>query len=123
MNLNQVTVAVSNIEQSIKFYEKLGLTIIVKSPNYARFECPQGDTTFSIIHNENVKKENTTHIYFECDDIDNCVDELIKNGIEFTELPTDKAWLWREAHLNDLDGNRLILYYAGLNRKNPPWRI
>ena len=123
MNLNQVSVAVNNIEQSINFYQKLGLTLIVKSPHYARFECPKGDATFSIIQNENIAKENATHIYFECDDLDNRVVELTKKGIEFIELPNDKTWLWREAHLNDLDGNHLILYYAGVNRKNPPWRI
>lgn len=44
-------------------------------------------------------------------------------GFVFHELPTDKQYLWREARLKDLDGNNLILYYAGKNRKFPPWRI
>ncbi|MEM7380928.1 MAG: VOC family protein, partial [Bacteroidota bacterium] len=39
------------------------------------------------------------------------------------ELPRDQSWLWREARLKDPDGNTLILYHAGENRKNPPWRI
>jgi len=41
----------------------------------------------------------------------------------FEELPTDKGWLWREARLKDPDNNQLILFYAGDNRKNPPWKI
>ena len=44
MNLNQVTIQVSDVEKSISFYEKLGLTLIVKDlPNYARFVCPTGN--------------------------------------------------------------------------------
>ena len=38
-------------------------------------------------------------------------------------LPTDQPWLWREAYLNDPDGNPLCLYHAGENRLNPPWRL
>ncbi len=48
---------------------------------------------------------------------------LQEKGIKFTSNPEDKPWLWREAHLNDLDGNHIILFKAGDNRKNPPWRI
>jgi hypothetical protein len=36
---------------------------------------------------------------------------------------TDQTWLWREARLKDPDGNQLILYSAGKNRKDPPWKI
>ena len=59
MNLNQVTVSVSDVERSISFYEQLGLKLIVKSlPHYARFECPQGDATFSLHHCDEAQKEN-----------------------------------------------------------------
>ena len=62
-------------------------------------------------------------VYFECEDLDTHVANLQQKGIEFDELPTDKPWLWREARLKDPDGNQLILYHAGENRKNPPWRL
>jgi len=48
---------------------------------------------------------------------------LKQKGITFINDPEDKTWLWREAHLLDLDNNKIILYKAGVNRKNPPWRI
>jgi len=63
------------------------------------------------------------YVYFECDQLDEQVKQLQSQGIVFTQLPTDQSWLWREARLKDPDGNQLILYYAGENRKNPPWRI
>lgn len=63
------------------------------------------------------------YVYFECDDLDKHVEALIEKGVHFEELPNDKPWLWREARLKDPDGNQLILYRAGKNRVNPPWRI
>jgi len=124
MNLNQITIPSLNLENSIPFYQTLGLKLIVKSlPHYARFECPDGNSTFSIQQVEQLPKGNGIHIYFECNNLDKYVNELIDKGIEFDEMPKDKSWLWREAHLKDVDGNHLILYYAGDNRLNPPWKL
>ena len=100
MNLNQVTVPSLNLEKSVPFYERLGLELIVSSSeNYARFECPNGDATFSIHKVDSLPKGTGIFVYFECDDLDSYVDQLIDKGIEFEELPTDKKWLWREARL------------------------
>jgi catechol 2,3-dioxygenase-like lactoylglutathione lyase family enzyme len=124
MNLNQVTVPTQDLNRSIGFYEKLGLKLIIKAlPNYARFECPEGDATFSIHKVDNLPEGNGIMVYFECQHLDAYVAELIEKGISFDELPNDKRWIWREARLKDPDKNQLILYYAGNNRKNPPWRI
>lgn len=124
MNLNQITVPSIDLSKSIPFYEKLGLKLIVHStPQYARFECPNGNATFSIHQTTKLPSGEGIAIYFECEDLDEYVDSLIKKGIEFDELPTDQRWLWREAKLKDVDGNQLILFFGGKNRKNPPWRI
>jgi hypothetical protein len=48
MNLNQVTLPAADLEASASFYRRMGFTQIVSSPHYARFECPEGDATFSI---------------------------------------------------------------------------
>ncbi|MEP2057303.1 MAG: VOC family protein [Maribacter litoralis] len=124
MNLNQVTVPSRNVANAILFYEKLGLKLIVKSlPNYARFECPDGNSTFSIHLTEKLPKGDGVYVYFECQDLDEHVATLKEKGIQFEKEPTDERWLWREARLKDLDGNQLILFYGGKNRLNPPWRI
>jgi catechol 2,3-dioxygenase-like lactoylglutathione lyase family enzyme len=124
MNLNQVTVPSLDLEKSIPFYQKLGLKLIVKAlPHYARFECPDGNSTFSIHKVEELPQGDGIYIYFECDDLDAQVGGLQASGIEFQELPSDRPWLWREARLKDLDNNILILFYGGQHRKNPPWRI
>lgn len=124
MNLNQITVPSLDLSKSIPFYQQLGLKLIVKAlPHYARFECPSGNSTFSLHQTEKQAEVEGIHVYFECENLDEHVNHLIEKGITFEELPNDKSWLWREARLKDLDGNQLILFYAGENRLNPPWRI
>lgn len=124
MNLNQITIPALDIEKAIAFYQTLGLKLIVKAlPHYARFECPDGSSTLSVHKVEQLPSGDGVHIYFECSNLDNYVNELISKGIEFDEMPNDKNWLWREAHLKDIDNNHLILYFAGENRLNPPWRL
>lgn len=124
MNLNQVTIPSLDVDNSVKFYLKLGLHLIVDaSPRYVRFELPDGDSTFSIHKVDELLRENGTIVYFEDDNLDELVERLQEKGIEFTQLPKDQTWLWREAHVLDPDGNKLILFKAGENRKNPPWRV
>lgn len=123
MNLNQITVPVSKIDRSIVFYGKLGLKVIVHSPEYVRFECPDGDATFSLHQVDQLPIGDGIWVYFEVKDLDSYVDALIAKGITIDEMPNDKSWLWREARLRDPDRNQIILYYAGVNRKNPPWRV
>ena len=124
MILNQITIPSLDLEKSVTFYKTLGLHLIVDAlPRYARFECPDGDSTFSIHKVDMLPKEDGITIYFEDDNLDALVFTLQQKGIIFKQLPEDKSWLWREAHLQDLDGNYIILYKAGKNRKNPPWRI
>ncbi len=124
MNLNQVTVPSLNVETSISFYQKLGLRLIVKTlPHYARFECPDGEATFSIHQVQKLPEGEGVYVYFETENLNQEVERLIKQGIQFELLPTDQRWLWREARLKDPDGNQIVLYFAGDNRQNPPWRI
>lgn len=124
MNLNQVTVPSLNITASIKFYLQLGLKLIVAAqPHYARFECPEGGATFSVHLVEKLPVGEGAYVYFECDNLDERVTQLVGSGIGFDQMPTDQSWLWREARLRDPDNNIIILYYAGDNRRNPPWRI
>ena len=121
MNLNQVTLPVSDVERSAAFYRLMGFTQIVDAPHYARFECPDGDATFSLHSAEG--GGTGVVVYFECDDLDERVAELEERGFEFRQPPRDESWLWREARLLDPDGNELCLYRAGENRRFPPWRV
>ncbi len=122
MRLNQVTVTMPDLDAGWTFYCTLGLKPVVDArPRYARFLCPDGDSTFSLHQGES--SGGGTTVYFEFDNLDETVSQLEKKGLQFTSPPEDKSWLWREAELFDPGGNRVLLYFAGQNRINPPWRV
>ncbi len=124
MNLNQVTLPVADFDRSVAFYRDMGFVLIVHSPpRYARFECPDGDSTFSLHTVDHPVNTAGLVLYFECSDLDARVQRLRDAGFEFTQLPADERWLWREARLRDPSGNLLCLFWGGGNRKNPPWRM
>ena len=124
VDLNQITIYSPKTVETAEFFQKLGLRLIVDSlPRYARLECPGGNSTLSISIDGEAAASMNIVLYFECDDLDATVAELRSSGIEFDEDPTDRIWLWRECYLRDPNGNRICLFSAGENRKNPPWRV
>jgi catechol 2,3-dioxygenase-like lactoylglutathione lyase family enzyme len=122
MQLNQVTVCVTDIKKAINFYELPGLELIVQAAHYARFAVPGNSTTFSI-HITQKMMPSSTVVYFETDDVDGLVAALKEKGLVFDTEPVLQSWLWYEAYLCDPDGNNICIYHAGENRLNPPWRL
>jgi catechol 2,3-dioxygenase-like lactoylglutathione lyase family enzyme len=123
MNLNQVTLPAVDLAASVAFYRTLGFRLIVDTPHYARFECPDGGATFSLHRVDAVPPDSGILVYFEHEALDELVADLKGKGVVFTQEPADQRWLWREARLRDPAGNALCLYRAGENRRNPPWRV
>ncbi|WP_179022458.1 VOC family protein [Winogradskyella forsetii] len=124
MNLNQITVSSLDARSAVSFYKKLGLKLIVDAlPRYARLQCPDGDSTFSIHQVEDLPINNSVTLYFEVENLSKTVSELQQKGITFNTEILEQSWLWNEVYLKDPDGNTIIIYHAGKNRKNPPWRI
>ena len=123
MDMNQISVPCRDYDASVAFYRCLGLRQIVDSPpRYARFESSSG-TTLSIHSTEHGRPSDGIVLYFEVDDVDATVAELRRSGIAVDDEPADQRWLWREAYLRDPFGNRLCIFYAGKNRRFPPWRV
>lgn len=124
MNLNQITIYTNKITESIEFYKKLGLRLIVDSaPRYVRFECPNGDSTLSLHEAPENFQDSNIVLYFECKNLDEEVERLRNLGLHFDFEPQNQTWLWRESYLKDPGGNKICLFYAGENRQNPPWRV
>lgn len=123
LNLNQVTIYSDKPIETVEFFELLGLKRIVDSlPRYARLECGEGGSTLSVNEFPEHTLINNVVLYLECD-VDVEYERLMALGLEFTQPPTDRSWLWREAYLLDPNGNKICLYHAGKNRLDPPWRI
>jgi catechol 2,3-dioxygenase-like lactoylglutathione lyase family enzyme len=143
MNLNQVTLPARDISTSAVFCRRMGFTQIVDSPQYARFEYPAGDGTFSLhtvdqpvadigvtvyfeehaLEGHGLEKHDLEKHDLEKHDLGSLIARMQAHGFEFVEASTDTPYLWREARLADPTGNLICLYRAGENRKNPPWRV
>jgi catechol 2,3-dioxygenase-like lactoylglutathione lyase family enzyme len=124
LRLNHVTLEVRDVEESARFYVRLGLEQIVADyPEYARLLAADGSTTLSLHHDGDAGATHTASIHFEVDDVDLEVRRLQKAGFRFALEPTDQPYLWREATLLDPDGHRVFIYHAGENRLDPPWRL
>ena len=97
MNLNQVTLPALNIADSVSFYRKLGLLQIVDSDDYARFECADGEATFSLTLADESEVGGSASVYFEHEELDALCERLKDEGLDFSQMPRDESWLWREA--------------------------
>ncbi|MFT5396793.1 MAG: catechol 2,3-dioxygenase-like lactoylglutathione lyase family enzyme [Gammaproteobacteria bacterium] len=122
MDLNQVTLPVDDMVKASDFYRRMGFLQIVDTPHYARFECAEGNSTFSLSLDSGEIRSSTV-IYFGNENLDQLVVALKAKGIVFDQEPTDMSYLWREAILHDPSGNKIKLYWAGTNRMHPPWRV
>src|SRR5712692_8470742 len=88
MNLNQVTVPSTNVKAAVGFYRRLGLQQIVDGlPDYARFECRDGEATFSVHRVERVRGGPGVVVYFDCEELDALVEKLKGAGIPFDAGP------------------------------------
>lgn len=124
MNLNQVTISSLNVEKSLRFYKILGLKLIVDAlPRYVRFECPTGEATFSIHRVDKLAHGHKRTLYVEVQNLSITISKLKEKGIIFKTAIFKQLWLWEEVHLADPNNNTIIIYHAGINRKNPPRRL
>lgn len=76
MNLNQVTLPACDVAASASFYRSMGFNQIVDTPHYARFECPDGGSTFSVHRVDEVFADHGVVVYFEVEELDEKVREL-----------------------------------------------
>lgn len=127
IKLNQVTIGATNTAESIAFYQKLGLTLIVDSaPRYVRLEFPRDDSgepdTLSLhaVPEDWEPQAEGPLIYFEVEDVAAFLKDTGVTPLEPAEL---KPYLWTEADILDPSGNRIRVYSAGENRRFPPWRV
>ena len=75
----------------------MGFTLIVHAPlRYARFECPEGDSTFSL-HKVDRSADHSLSsdgvvVYFECLDLADTVERLLSAGFQFLQLPVSTGF-------------------------------
>lgn len=129
MRLSHVTLFVSDIPRARAFYLALGFELIVDESHYCRFltriDEGQGDETLSIErHAGSPTPAAQLGLEFpNREALDQYVAVLAARGVRVIEGPVDRSWLWRDARVLDPDGHEWMLFFAGENKLNPPWRV
>ena len=108
-NINHITYNVKDKDAALKWYEEiLGLKQIPKMVNGDHLywlQLPSG-AMVHIIENVDAPSAPSHHTAFEVDDIEASREDLIKKGIETTDIQTRNDGQ-RAFYLNDPDGNRI----------------
>ncbi len=108
-NINHITYNVKDKDAALKWYEEiLGLKQIPKMVNADHLywlQLPSG-AMVHIIENADAPSAPSHHTAFEVDDIEASRDDLVRKGIETTDIQTRNDGQ-RAFYLNDPDGNRI----------------
>lgn len=126
MRLSHVTLMVRDIPRSRAFYLSLGFELIVGESHYCRFlTATGGDETLSIEHHagELAPAAQLGLEFPTREALDAYVTSLPERGVTVAEGPIDRDWLWRDARVFDPDGHEWMLFHAGKNKLDPPWRV
>ena len=111
IGLEHPGILVSDLERSIKFYEKIGFKILRKT-NRPHAMMYLGDAILEIMPGLDPEQSYPFHLAFYTDNIEKEVKRLHKLGIETSETMTFKG----EALVKLLDG---VVEYADPNPNNP----
>ena len=95
MRLNHATLHVRDLDRSVAFYTRLGFIQLVAAEGYARFQCPEGESTLSLESRSRPGPVDppSVSIHLESDGLDALVAELKAKGIEFEQDPADQPYL------------------------------
>ncbi len=130
MRLSHVSLLVRDLEVSKAFYLRFGFRLVVDQPAYCRFyarieDWDEGDETLSLVASDapSMPAARVGLEFPSPDALDAFVAALPTRGVTVAEGPVDRDWLWRDARVFDPDGHELMLFFAGRNKLDPPFRL
>jgi lactoylglutathione lyase len=111
VQLNLIVIRSGNIEQAVKFYQRLGLSFVKQQHGNSleHFASAVGCLTFEIYPcTSDTVPTTTTRLGFQVSSVDAVVCELQKQGALIVSSPADSA-RGRRAVVADPDGHRVEL--------------
>jgi catechol 2,3-dioxygenase-like lactoylglutathione lyase family enzyme len=118
VGLDNVGLAVRDLERSVAFYQGLGfLKIFANERGCTMSVGPSKIFLFPSADQETLTRSVTLvanppgidHLSFLVEDVDRAYAEIRSRGINFLTSPADQSWGARTAVLRDPDGNNLYL--------------
>ena len=113
--INNITFAVSNLKETIHFYENLlGLKKTAEWPNYVTFDVGGTDLAFEPGRKKKGQMEHNDgapDIFMLVDNVDDTYKKLRESGVKFVTEPKDQYWGGRTAAFLDPDEYKFILVH------------
>ncbi|MBE3557453.1 MAG: VOC family protein [Firmicutes bacterium] len=115
--INNVGVAVADLQRSLDFYQQIGFAVIDRDDATATLQS--GTATLYLFQTDNAAALSRAadlihnplgydHLSFDVEDVDAAYAQLSQQ-LTFEEHPADQSWGYRAASLRDPDGNRIYL--------------
>ena len=107
-SISAVTLAVSNMDRSVDFYQNLvGLDMLYggSSTSFSSFKV--GESYLNLILDPQAASSWWGRIIFHVDDVDALYERLLQSGFYPTTKPANASWGERYFHIDDPDSNEL----------------
>jgi catechol 2,3-dioxygenase-like lactoylglutathione lyase family enzyme len=103
-SINAITLAVSDMDHSVRFYESIGFRLEYRSPAFATFRIGQQALNLT---GEAEPAGFWGRVIFYVDDVDRMYATVLESGHEPETTPADASWGERYFHVADPDGHQL----------------
>jgi catechol 2,3-dioxygenase-like lactoylglutathione lyase family enzyme len=104
-SINAITLAVSDMDRSVRFYESIGLRLEYESPAFSTFRL--GEQALNLTAETEPPAGFWGRLIFYVDDVDQMYAGVLDAGHRPDATPADASWGERYFHLNDPDGHQL----------------
>lgn len=117
-SVNNIGIAVRNLEPMLDFYRRLGFSAQQQDENQAFLEAGTARLYLFKAGAGSLAKRSLElfgnppgfdHLSFDVADLESAYRELSQAGLEFESAPTNPGWGYLMASLLDPDGNRIYL--------------
>lgn len=108
-SINAVTLAVSDMARSHRFYTRLGFEVRYGGPgaSFTSFHVGSGFLNLQLVPDRSREREVWGRVIFWVDDVDAVHATALDSGMVPEMSPSDAPWGERYFHLRDPDGHEL----------------